>query len=194
MNWNIFKIFKKKEKPKYPTYDYYKFCEIFPEFLFLSIQDRDDISFWAKPINELLKLDTDTKLLLVKHLKKIKKRVYFDEEKIQKILLEKWKLNQPDQLEIPFEFDDNKYNELCKDFFVQYNDQSVGAVLRVIMDTPRTHGYSWNYLVANFKHEVPIVSTASSGMRDHYGFGKDEIMTKSEFQTFLRKAKLMKLR
>ena len=76
--------------------------------------DSDDIN-WRPGIrlyNDLEKLDTDTKLLLVKHLKKIKKRVYFNENNIQKIILEKWKLSKNDQLEIPFDYDDNKYNEL----------------------------------------------------------------------------------
>ena len=33
MKWNIFNIFKKKENPEtIPRYDYYEFCEKFPEF------------------------------------------------------------------------------------------------------------------------------------------------------------------
>jgi len=173
--------------------EYYSFCEKFPELLSLHIyEDNDD--YHQHPPDLLLGLNNNARIKLIKHLKKINKRLPFDHMITQGIVLDRW--YQRNTV-------DSKFDELCKDTCVTYKGM---AVLAIVIRTPdMVDGWQKmgpeggiNYQMRenefrNFRFQseikVPVVCIGSSGMRDHY-LTQGEIITKKEFESFLRKAKL----
>jgi len=196
---SIMKFKKKKEKnSKAKVYQYYEFCEKFPELLYLydrveAQKNWNNYSF--KPTNLLENFSTGQRLTLIKHLKKIDRRIWFDHDKIQNILLDRWQ---------KFNLTDAKYDELCQSLNVVYKNSPVLAVVISSPEYSVNKEFGINYEARQNELSkytfsdtvpVPIVLTACSGMRDHY-MTQDEIITKdelNEMSMIFRKEKLKKL-
>jgi hypothetical protein len=194
-------FYKKKEKDitKIKVYEYYDFCKKFPELLYLydivKAQNNVNFRFKIDLTNILENFSTIQRMILITHLKKIDRRVLFDDIKIQNILLDRWQ---------KFNLTEDKYDELCQPLTVVYKGSPVLAVIVTIPNYSAHQDFGVNYDLRQNElskysfsdtESIPIVLTACSGMRDHY-MTQDELITKDELDKMVvifRKEKIKKL-
>ena len=149
---------------KYKEYDYYNFCENFPELLaFWKPKYHDWSGKGEKDLenNLIEKLDNTSRINLIRYLKKVNKRIHFNTNKAKSIAL------NTDNI-------DPKFNIFHINFTVKYDNMSV---FKIYME-----------------NNQPNVSIGAPGMRDHYFVYPEEFLTEKEFNYFLRKEKLKKIK
>jgi hypothetical protein len=83
---------QKKKITTIKVYEYYEFCEKFPELISLSYNRNPDKNDWRNRdyIDLLENFYIIQRITLIRHIKKMKRRVQFDGDKLQNILLDRW--------------------------------------------------------------------------------------------------------